>query len=272
MFIHTHTHKKDTNIHSVTMSEGTIATSLEIKLRAQSGIVSCRAHVCCSVSVLLCVAVCQDVPICINMYVAAWKYVCCVARPEQHCGLSSACVLQSVAECCRVLQSVAECCSVSICVDMRQHVCCRVTDSTFVLFARLERHCALSSACVLQFVPMCCIVSRCVKIDVAVWKSQCVCCVACPERHCAVQSVCVAACCSMLYRVALCCSMLQCGHICELQCVAINMLVAVCYALSSIASCRAHVCCSVVQVVAVNMCVSECCAPRAALRAVNSTH
>ena len=93
----------------------------------------------------------------------------------------------------------------------------------------------------------------------------------CPVRGCSVLR-CVAVCCSMLQYVAVCCSMLQCGHICELQCVAVNIRVAVCFAPISIASCRAHVCCSVVQVVAVNMCVSECCAPRAGSRAVNSTY
>ena len=115
-----------------------------------------------------CVTMCCSVSRCANMY----KHVCCSVKICVLCCAPRAALWaierMCVAECCRVLQSVAVCCGVSICVDMRQHVCCRVTDSTFVLFARLERHCALSSACVLQFVPMCCIVSRCVKIDVAV--------------------------------------------------------------------------------------------------------
>jgi len=94
-------------MHIVTMSEGTIATSLEIKLRAQSGVESCRAHVCCSV--LQCVTVCCSVSRCANMC----KHVCCSVKICVLCCAPRAALWaiehMCVAECCSVLQCVAVC-------------------------------------------------------------------------------------------------------------------------------------------------------------------
>ena len=84
---------------------------------------------------------------------------------------TKACVLQRVAECCRVLQSVAECCSALQCAA----VCCSV----------------------LQRVAACCSVLQCVAVRCRVL--QCV-------AECCSVLKCVAVCCSVLRCVAVCCS------------------------------------------------------------------